>query len=115
MNTFIYALFCPIDGQLKYIGKSNQPKRRLKDHMLDVKDMPVAKLLWVDEMKKRKLKPIMEILDEVSMYEWQYWESWWIEYFKSLGINLINKRSGNGLSFANSQTYKKGNIPWNKK
>lgn len=113
MTTSIYGLFCPIDGKLKYVGKSGNPVRRLKDHMLDVRDMPVEKLLWVDEMKRKKLKPILEILDEVSVDNWQYWENFYIEYFKSLGIQLLNKRSGNGLTFANSKTFKVGNRPHN--
>lgn len=116
MTTKIYALVCPIDGQIKYIGKSNDPVRRVKDHMLDVRDMDVHKALWVRTLKAKKLKPELLILDEVEIGEWQYWEEFYIGYYKSLGASLFNKRSGgNGLTFASSQTFKKGNVPWNKK
>ena len=27
-TTFIYGLFCPIKKQIRYIGKSNNPKKR---------------------------------------------------------------------------------------
>ncbi len=57
----------------------------------------------------------MEIIDTVSIYEWQYWEEFWISYYKSIGANLFNKRAGNGLTWSNSQTFKVGNIPHNKK
>lgn len=112
--TYIYCLICPITHKIRYIGKANNPQRRAKDHMLDIRDMPTDKALWVGEMRKHKLKPILEILDEVVIEQWQFWEEFYIGYFKSLGIELLNKRAGNGLTFKNHQTFKKGQVPHNK-
>lgn len=96
--TYIYCLICPLDGQMKYIRKANQPSRRAKDHMFDIRGMTPEKIEWVGQMRKHKKKPILEILDEVEEETWQFWEGWWMEYFKGVGIKLINSnRAGNGL------------------
>lgn len=74
-----------------------------------------AKTTWLLELYRQNKKPEMEIVDTVKMEDWKYWESWWIEYFKSIGCKLVNSgKGGNGLSVANSQSFKKNNIPWNK-
>lgn len=113
MIVYIYALFDPISEELKYIGKANNIKTRLKEHMNDLRGVGKEKTEWILKLKERKLKPIVEVLDEVSHIEWQYWEDFWMSYFKSYGLTLISKRSGNGPSFSNKQSYKVGNKPWN--
>ena len=112
--TYIYSLFCPIDGLMKYIGKSYSPERRLKDHMTDFRDCPADRLQWILKLKKKKLKPIIEVLDQVEVEEWKFWEEFYIGYFKSLGIPLFNKRAGNGLTYKVHTTFRAGHIPHNK-
>ena len=34
--------------------------------------------------------PEMEIIDEVSESEWEYWEKFYIQYLKYIGCNLTN-------------------------
>lgn len=83
--------------------------------MQDFRAVPIDRLLWIHSLKQRKLKPIIEVLEEVNINQWEWWEEWYINYFKSLGIELFNKRAGgNGLKWANHATYKPGNIPHNK-
>ncbi len=114
-TTFIYMLICPIDNQVKYVGKANNVPHRVKDHMLDLRGVSKEKAEWILELRKAKLKPIVEILDEVSVEDWKYWEAFWMEYFISLGCKLLGKRCpGRGLTYSNSMTFKKNNIPWNK-
>lgn len=116
MKTYIYILICPLTKQVRYVGKSNDPKRRLRDHMIDFRTRlgEFAKTTWLLELYRRDLKPEMEVVDTIPIGDWKYWEQFWIEYFKSIGCKLVNSgKGGNGLSVANSQTFKKGNIPWN--
>lgn len=113
--TFIYILICPLDGLVKYVGKSNNPEKRLKDHLLDFRCMDLNKAMWLRSLRAKKLKPELVVIDEVDILQWKYWEHFWCGYYKSLGFKLFNSRSRNGLTFANSKTFKPGNIPWNKK
>lgn len=115
MTTFIYILICPVDGLIKYVGKSNNPQKRLKDHLLDFRCMDLNKAMWLRELRSKKLKPILVVVDEVDSFDWKDEEQQWCEHFKSLGFTLFNVRSRNGLTYANSKTFKPGNIPWNKK
>lgn len=111
--TKIYVLICPLDGDIKYVGKSNNPDKRLKDHLLDFRCMDLHKAKWLRLLKDQKQKPILVVIDEVGMWDWKFWEEWWCTYIKSLGYTLFNKRSKNGLTYANSKTFKPGNRPWN--
>lgn len=88
MKTFIYGLVDPRDNQIKYIGKSNNPKGRLATHYCDKR--PNAKLNWLLKLKTFGLKPEIIILDEVTIDDWHYWEQWWYEYFKAIGAILKN-------------------------
>lgn len=65
-----------------YIGETSLPlKSRLSHH-------------------KRKLGKdiLIEQLDIVSLDSWRFWESWYIELFKSWGFILTNKNKGGGGS-----------------
>jgi hypothetical protein len=115
MTTFIYILYCPIDCILKYVGKSNDPEKRLRDHCLDFRCMDLQKAAWIRKLKAKKLKPRLIIIDEIDVDDWKDKEEFWCNYFKGYGYQLYNKRSRNGLTFRNSTTFKPGNIPWNKK
>lgn len=107
-TTYIYALICPLDNQVKYIGKSNDPQRRARDHMSDWRGAEYKKLLWLRNLKSRGLKPILELIEEVSLEMWKYWETFWIAYYRYIGASLLNVESGGqGLTVGNHQTFKK--------
>jgi hypothetical protein len=115
MITFIYGLVCPISNEIRYIGKSNDPQRRLKDHLIDFRGVELGKAMWIRDLKMKNLKPELLILDEINIEDWEYWEKFYISYFRGIGANILNtKPGGNGLSIANHMTFKKGQHPWNK-
>jgi predicted GIY-YIG superfamily endonuclease len=104
-NTFIYALCCPITEEVKYIGKSNNPKQRLSKHK-SVKDNNIDKKLWIDHLLKNNLSPKLKILEEVSIEEWKEKEKFYIKKYKDLGYNLYNICGGaNGSEFGNSGSF----------
>lgn len=115
MNTNIYILIDPSEQQVRYVGKCNDPNERYKAHKNGARDIGTHKRNWVESLKRKGLKPIMEIVDNIPIGEWQFWERWWIGYFKSLGFKLVNyTEGGDGTSFGNQTTWKKGNVPWNR-
>jgi len=114
MITNIYVLKCPITGSVRYVGKANDVKKRYKDHLNPGRDKDTHKRNWIARLRKKGLKPSIEVIRKVPINEWKKWERYFIEYYKDKGCDLVNYiDGGNGLSFGNQTSFKKGNIPWN--
>lgn len=96
--TYIYILVDPRNDAIKYIGKANNCKSRLREHIYDarVKKNPSSKKCWIKSLIAKNLKPVIEILDEVPLVEWEFWERHYISLFKSWGIKLLNHMPGGG-------------------
>lgn len=115
MKVLIYTLEDPITNEIRYIGKTKNPKMRFQNHMNKKHNEKSHKTNWIESLKKNGLKPLMVILDEVEEDNWIYWERFWIQQFKVWGFNLVNHTSGgDGLTFENQTSFKKGNSSWNK-
>lgn len=113
-TVFIYALTDPVTNIPRYIGKTGNPEERYKNHVNVARDLPTHKRNWINKLKRQNLKPVMEILDEVSTDEWVFWEQYWISQFKVWGFNIVNHtEGGDGLTSANKTAFKKGNPSWN--
>jgi hypothetical protein len=114
-NVFIYALSDPRNNQIRYIGKSNNPKDRYKNHFNSARDKNTHKRNWINSLRKDRYRPELIIIDEVPVDSWQYWEKFYISLFKTWGFSLVNYTSGgDGSTFGNKGSFKKGNIPHNK-
>lgn len=106
-TTFIYILKDPITYEVRYVGKSNNPKRRLTYHLNKNKDIGTHKRNWLNSLNS---KPILEIIKEVDITEWQKYEKYYIKYYLSIGCNLVNWcEGGEGLTYGNQTSFKKGN------
>ena len=113
-TTFIYSLSCPLDGEIKYIGKSNDPKSRFRKHKslgdTNKGDNPM-KNIWIKNLLEKGFTPILSIIEEVDIKDWKVREKFYIKYYKELGYKLYNVcGGGNGLTFGNSGSYV-GNPP----
>ena len=114
-NVFIYALSDPRNNQVRYIGKANNPEDRYTNHFNSARDKNTHKRNWINNVRKDGLRPELIIIDEVPKSEWQYWEKFYISLFKTWGFSLVNyTEGGDGSTFGNSGSWKKGNIPHNK-
>ena len=87
-KTFIYCLYDPITDLPKYIGKSNNPEKRFKEHLKD--KTKSKKVNWIKSLIKKDLKPKLEILDEVDENTWEIMESMYISLFRGWGFELLN-------------------------
>lgn len=113
-TTFIYSLSDPRTNQIRYIGKANNPKARLVNHCNPARYRPTYKFNWIKELRGLGLKPILEILDEVPLDNWQFWEKFWIQLIKTWGFSLVNYTDGgDGLTYGNQTSFKKGHRTWN--
>jgi hypothetical protein len=113
-NTYIYILKDPIDNSIRYVGKSNDPKRRLYHHCSPSRFKNTHKCNWIKLLKRNGLRPLLEVIEEVPVSVWKIREKFWIKYYIELGFDLTNTTTGgDGLSFGNSTSFKKGNNSWN--
>ena len=90
----IYALLDPITLELRYIGKANDPKKRLATHLSDSKkrDAPVCR--WIRKVGVPKMVVIL-----TDCADWQSEERRLISEARADGFRLLNVSDG-------------GNQPW---
>lgn len=91
-KTFIYTL--SDEKGIRYVGKSNNPEKRLKMHLKECKLKRTIKEKWIFSLKLSGESPKLEIIDEVNVDEWIFFEIYWISQLKSWGFNLLNGTSG---------------------
>jgi hypothetical protein len=96
--TFIYGLSDPRTGEIRYVGKADDPKRRLDNHLscaLRIKSPShTYSANWIRLLSRESLKPTMVILEWVPAVEWEHWEQWWIDFFSGCGCRLVNTCEG---------------------
>jgi len=93
-TVFIYALKEPDTGEIRYIGKSDNPERRLKSHLSSAKKAQSHRAYWIRSLQSLGKVPLLEILDEVLYEHWQAWEAAYIEFFRESGCKLVNGTPG---------------------
>lgn len=96
MTDYIYALLCP-QGEIRYIGKTTNPKARLAAHICKAKTRQTNHHAanWIRSLLNSGEKPAIEIVFEVPNGEpWEPYEVRLIEEFKSEGHRLTNSTGG---------------------
>lgn len=114
-TVYIYTLADPRSGEVRYVGKTNDLKVRRHNHLNSCRDKNTHKRNWINQLRKEGMLPVMEVLDEVLQSEWHNWEKYWIHQMTAWGFKLVNyTEGGDGLTFGNQTSFKKGLQPWNK-
>lgn len=112
--TYIYILKCPETGEVRYVGKANNPKKRYSSHLNVNRTQNFHKCNWILFMKRKDLKPELQIIKRVLVSDWKYWEKYYIKYYRDKGCKLTNcTDGGDGLGFGNQTSFKKGLVSWN--
>lgn len=97
-RTNIYSLEYP-EGNIRYIGKANNLSQRFTSHLKRVNECTSKKNSWIKSLLRKGEFPIMNLIDEVSIKDWQFWESHYIFLYRSFGFDLTNLTfGGDGLS-----------------
>lgn len=94
---FIYLLIDPRFDTVRYVGKSNLPKRRYNQHVSGAKRSKIHKnhtSAWIHSLISNGLKPELFIIDEVNEVEWEFWEKHYISLYRSWGFDLTNHENG---------------------
>lgn len=92
--TFIYALTDPRDGQIRYIGKADDPTRRYVAHTKAVRQRNPYKEAWIRKLAGLGLQPGLQILEQVLIAQWSDRERFWIAHYRTLGARLTNLCEG---------------------
>lgn len=99
----IYALVCPMSGEIRYIGKTEKtPERRLIAHLTESRSRGWShKNRWIRKCLAAGSSPQLWILEEVADgVRWQERERAWIGRAMQLGLPLTNQTAGGeGLDF----------------
>lgn len=108
-TVFIYALLDPDILDVRYVGKSNNPKKRLGRHIYNAKtryDEPDALHVerWVKKLLDKGKRPVLKILEEVPLSEWEEAEMRHIAQYEYL-TNIA--KGGNGPYSVSDETRKK--------
>ncbi len=115
-TTYIYVLKCP-EGNIRYVGKTNSPKKRLSSHISEAKKGKGRRhvLNWIHSLLSKSLIPSMEIIEVCTEENWQEREKYWVEYYRSIIPNLCNNADG-GLggtgtkNFSEEELFKKKEV-----
>lgn len=90
---YIYGLFDPRTGELRYIGKSDRPAERLANQMNE--RSPTHRCHWLQELRRLGLKPEQQILDALPEgTDWQSVERAYIRGGRNVAVNLTNGTDG---------------------
>lgn len=91
-NTYIYLILNPTTNEVRYIGKTVDPKRRFYEHLNRRVNNHCSN--WIYSLLQNNILPEFVIIDEVFEQDWQFYEKYWISQFKSWGFNLTNMTNG---------------------
>jgi len=88
---YLYALYDPIFKIPKYIGISNNPERRFKEHLEDLSN--TKKTRWIAALKSKNLIPILKVIKETDdVHKVIKWEQQSINKLKDK-YDLVNTTS----------------------
>lgn len=90
----IYVLIDPRDNTVRYVGKTLNPRARLKQHTFGRGN--AERDSWVSELRSAGFAPRMEILEKVPISGWEAAERKWIEFYAIRGSVLNIEVGGRG-------------------
>lgn len=97
---FIYALCDPDTNDIRYIGKSINPKSRFYGHVQERQN--THKGNWIESLIRKEKVPVMKILEEATFDNWEDRERYYIKYYRELGCRLTNLASGGNHGYEHS-------------
>ena len=92
-KTFIYVLIDPFTNQVRYVGKADNLKNRLYNHVKSL-SKKTKKISWIKSLIKKGVEPEISDIDYVLKSEWEFWEMHYISLYKSWGFKLTNGDNG---------------------
>lgn len=119
-TTFLYCLTDPGSRIPRYFGKTDDPKRRRRGHILEAnKGENVHVYCWIRKLLKAGQRPDLHVLCEVPKEDFARFERAFIAIGRQHGLPLTNiTDGGEGVAGLKGRTPwnkgRKGSCPWNK-
>lgn len=88
--TYLYTLADPDTGEVRYVGKSDQPARRLRQHLEHPSNPAMAR--WLGSLQTAGKAPQMEIIEAVASSDWPEREARQIWRYRAMGFDLLNEQ-----------------------
>jgi predicted GIY-YIG superfamily endonuclease len=86
---YIYILRCPQTNEIRYVGCTEHPKIRERNHCRHAVSNPNTRvLMWVKSLREQGMRPVFEII-ESSERAFQH-EGDWVRTFRAQGCDLLN-------------------------
>lgn len=106
-KVYIYVLKHPETLEIRYVGLTRYPTKRLNDELSCPHTKHFAN--WINSIKKLGLKPIMEIIEDTEEGAACDAERKWITEMKLRGCRLLNFTDGGESGFKVSEDVRKAN------
>lgn len=104
-DVYIYSLVDPRTKQVRYIGQTNNPQRRLKQHIAGRSDQKITPVKsWIKSLLKNDLVPKMEIVEKCNSDNWQEREKHHIQKARNEIENLLNIADGGNMPKCTTET-----------
>lgn len=98
MKIYIYGLYNTFSDEIRYIGKTNNLKRRLSEHIREAKSEKYSyfpKNKWILKTLSKNGKIKIKTIEVTNEIEWEIREKFWIEYYRKNSSNKnLNIRDG---------------------
>lgn len=107
MTIYIYGLYDPRNGLLRYVGKTNNIRIRHSAHTRE--NGECYKHNWVKSLISVGLRPEIKVLETIvnsDDKDWQERERWWIKSSLDSGAPLTNLHSGGRGGFSMHESTK---------
>lgn len=90
----IYSLKDPITNEIRYIGKTIQTlNTRLSKHVNTCFYRRTYKECWIYSLFKKGKKPLIELVEETTSFDWETREKYWIKFYEGK-VKLTNLSEG---------------------
>lgn len=90
---YIYALCDPRDNRVRYIGKTNNLRRRYGQHLIE--KTKTHRTRWIQSLIEIGLAPHLIVIEEIEPgQDWEERERLWIAHYRGIGNDLTNGSDG---------------------
>lgn len=112
---YIYGLHDPDTGELRYIGKANNLKKRLASHIRDSRARDTPLYMWIRKLTAQGKCPEIRLIAESDADSWESVERAQIAAARESGLWLLNLAKGGNQPFCPIETARANAIALNKR